>query len=36
MQYAHLGRTGAKVSRLALGTMNFGWHARATAAAEAT
>ena len=26
MQYAHLGRTGAKVSRLALGTMNFGWH----------
>jgi len=27
MQYTHLGRTGAKVSRLALGTMNFGWHA---------
>jgi NDP-hexose C3-ketoreductase / dTDP-4-oxo-2-deoxy-alpha-D-pentos-2-ene 2,3-reductase len=27
MQYVHLGRTGAKVSRLALGTMNFGWHA---------
>jgi NDP-hexose C3-ketoreductase / dTDP-4-oxo-2-deoxy-alpha-D-pentos-2-ene 2,3-reductase len=26
MQYAHLGRSGAKVSRLALGTMNFGWH----------
>ena len=26
MQYAHLGRTGAKVSRLGLGTMNFGWH----------
>ncbi len=26
MQYTHLGRTGAKVSRLALGTMNFGWH----------
>ena len=26
MQYAQLGRTGAKVSRLALGTMNFGWH----------
>jgi aryl-alcohol dehydrogenase-like predicted oxidoreductase len=24
MQYAHLGRTGLKVSRLALGTMNFG------------
>ena len=27
MQYTQLGRTGAKVSRLALGTMNFGWHA---------
>jgi aryl-alcohol dehydrogenase-like predicted oxidoreductase len=26
MQYVHLGRTGARVSRLALGTMNFGWH----------
>jgi predicted aldo/keto reductase-like oxidoreductase len=26
MQYARLGRTGTKVSRLALGTMNFGWH----------
>lgn len=26
MQYTHLGRTGATVSRLALGTMNFGWH----------
>lgn len=24
MQYTHLGRTGAKVSRLVLGTMNFG------------
>ena len=24
MQYTHLGRTGAKVSRLCLGTMNFG------------
>jgi len=24
MQYAHLGRTGLKVSRLGLGTMNFG------------
>lgn len=24
MDYAHLGRTGVKVSRLALGTMNFG------------
>ena len=26
MQYVPLGRTGAKVSRLALGTMNFGRH----------
>jgi aryl-alcohol dehydrogenase-like predicted oxidoreductase len=26
MQYTHLGRTGLKVSRLALGTMNFGPH----------
>lgn len=25
MQYAHLGRTGLVVSRLCLGTMNFGW-----------
>lgn len=25
MQYANLGRTGLKVSRLCLGTMNFGW-----------
>lgn len=25
MQYTHLGRTGLKVSRLALGTMNFGY-----------
>ena len=25
MQYAHLGRTGLQVSRLCLGTMNFGW-----------
>lgn len=24
MDYKHLGRTGLKVSRLALGTMNFG------------
>ncbi len=24
MQYKHLGRTGLQVSRLALGTMNFG------------
>ena len=27
MKYASLGRTGAQVSRLALGTMNFGWQA---------
>lgn len=26
MQYTKLGRAGVKVSRLALGTMNFGWH----------
>src|SRR4051794_19118116 len=25
MEYKHLGRTGLKVSRLALGTMNFGY-----------
>src|SRR4051794_14812623 len=25
MQYKHLGRTGLRVSRLALGTMNFGF-----------
>jgi aryl-alcohol dehydrogenase-like predicted oxidoreductase len=25
MQYARLGRTALKVSRLCLGTMNFGW-----------
>ena len=25
MQYVHLGRTGVVVSRLCLGTMNFGW-----------
>ena len=24
MEYTHLGRTGLKVSRLCLGTMNFG------------
>jgi aryl-alcohol dehydrogenase-like predicted oxidoreductase len=27
MEYKNLGRTGLKVSRLCLGTMNFGWHA---------
>lgn len=32
MNYAHLGRTGLKVSRLCLGTMNFGPH---TSEAEA-
>jgi len=26
MQYTYLGRSGMKVSRLCLGTMNFGWH----------
>ena len=25
MNYTHLGRTGIKVSRIALGTMEFGW-----------
>lgn len=25
MEYTHLGRSGLRVSRLALGTMNFGW-----------
>ena len=25
MDYTHLGRTGIKVSRIALGTMEFGW-----------
>lgn len=25
MEYTHLGRTGLEVSRLCLGTMNFGW-----------
>ena len=25
MEYRHLGRTGLNVSRLCLGTMNFGW-----------
>ena len=27
MKYIHLGRSGLKVSRLCLGTMNFGPHA---------
>lgn len=26
MKYTHLGRTGLMVSRICLGTMNFGWH----------
>ena len=34
MQYTHLGRTGLKVSRLALGTMNFGDVADETASHE--
>ncbi|MCL4562413.1 MAG: aldo/keto reductase, partial [Chloroflexi bacterium] len=25
MEYTHLGRTGLQVSRICLGTMNFGW-----------
>jgi len=25
MDYTHLGRSGLSVSRLCLGTMNFGW-----------
>jgi aryl-alcohol dehydrogenase-like predicted oxidoreductase len=25
MEYTHLGRSGVSVSRLCLGTMNFGW-----------
>ena len=25
MEYTHLGRSGLSVSRLCLGTMNFGW-----------
>jgi aryl-alcohol dehydrogenase-like predicted oxidoreductase len=32
MQYATLGRTGLQVSRLALGTMNFGMVADAAKA----
>jgi aryl-alcohol dehydrogenase-like predicted oxidoreductase len=31
MGYKHLGRTGLEVSRLALGTMNFGWTAEEAA-----
>jgi len=31
MRYTHLGRSGLKVSRLCLGTMNFGPHASETA-----
>ncbi|MHC5082621.1 MAG: aldo/keto reductase, partial [Planctomycetota bacterium] len=27
MKYSFLGKTGMKVSRLCLGTMNFNWHA---------
>jgi aryl-alcohol dehydrogenase-like predicted oxidoreductase len=25
VEYTHLGRSGLSVSRLCLGTMNFGW-----------
>jgi aryl-alcohol dehydrogenase-like predicted oxidoreductase len=32
MQYSNLGRSGMKVSRLCLGTMNFGWHTNETEA----
>jgi aryl-alcohol dehydrogenase-like predicted oxidoreductase len=32
MQYTYLGRSGMKVSRLCLGTMNFGWHTDKTEA----
>lgn len=34
MQYTKLGRAGVKVSRLALGTMNFGWHTDKAASFE--
>lgn len=34
MQYTKLGRAGVKVSRLALGTMNFGWHTDEAASFE--
>ena len=34
MQYTHLGRTGLKVSRIALGTINFGEMADETASAS--
>jgi aryl-alcohol dehydrogenase-like predicted oxidoreductase len=32
MDYTHLGRSGLTVSRLCLGTMNFGWVTDATEA----
>jgi len=32
MEYAHLGRSGLSVSRLCLGTMNFGWQTEEPAA----
>ena len=35
MEYAHLGRLGLKVSRLCLGTMNFGWDLPGTGTGEA-
>ncbi len=30
MEYTHLGRSGLTVSRLCLGTMNFGWKTEET------
>jgi aryl-alcohol dehydrogenase-like predicted oxidoreductase len=35
VEYTHLGRLGLKVSRLCLGTMNFGWDVPGTEADEA-
>ena len=35
MEYTHLGRLGLRVSRLCLGTMNFGWDQPGTEAEEA-
>ena len=35
MEYTHLGRLGLRVSRLCLGTMNFGWDVPGTEADEA-
>jgi aryl-alcohol dehydrogenase-like predicted oxidoreductase len=35
VEYTHLGRLGLRVSRLCLGTMNFGWDVPGTEAGEA-